>query len=72
MKGDAAMVQTIVQLLIMGLLTALVGIIWFIVRDIFEVDHCPSEAGLAKTSAPEPYNEEELHEPSSQQSKIAV
>jgi hypothetical protein len=36
MKGDAAMVQTIIQVLIVGLLAGLVGIIWLIIRRSFD------------------------------------
>jgi hypothetical protein len=38
MKGDAAMVQTIIQVLIVGLLAGLVGIIWLIIRRSFDDD----------------------------------
>lgn len=39
MKGDAAMVQVIIEVAIIGLLTGLVGIIWMIVRHNFDGDH---------------------------------
>jgi hypothetical protein len=37
------MVQAIVQVLIVGLLTGLVGIIWLIVHDFFEDGHYPND-----------------------------
>ena len=39
MKGDVAMVQTIVQVLIVGLLAGLAGIIWLIIRHSFDDEH---------------------------------
>ena len=72
MKGEAAMVQAIVQVLIVGLLTGLVGIIWIIVRDVLQEDHYPGDIRLAKTPSPEPRNGEEPHDPSSRPSKIAA
>jgi hypothetical protein len=39
MKGDAAMVQAIIEVATIGLLTGLVGIIWMIVRHSFDGDH---------------------------------
>jgi len=66
------MVQAIAQVLIVGLLTGLAGIIWIIVRDIFEEDHFPGDYRLPKTPSPEPCKGEEPHEPSPRGSKIAA
>ena len=37
------MVQVIVEVVIVGLLTGLVGIIWMIVRSRFDDDHYPDD-----------------------------
>jgi hypothetical protein len=39
MKGEAAMVQVLAQVLIVALLIGLAGIIWMVVHDIFGDDH---------------------------------
>ena len=43
MKGDAAMVQVITEVGIVGLLAGLVGIIWMIVRSSFDDAHSPDD-----------------------------
>jgi hypothetical protein len=39
MEGAAAMVQILAQVLIVGLLIGLAGIIWMVIHDIFGDDH---------------------------------
>jgi len=37
-KGDAAMVQILVEVVIVGLLTMMVGVIWMVVHDLLDDD----------------------------------
>ena len=67
MKGDAAMAQEFIVLLLMGL----VGLIWVIVLDILGDGHHPHDKQQGSPS-PEPHDGEEPHERSSRQSKAAV
>jgi hypothetical protein len=67
MKGDTAMAQEIIVVLLAGL----VGIIWLIVRDILSDDHHPHDNGQGNPS-PEPHDGEEPHEGSPRQSKVVV
>jgi hypothetical protein len=48
-KGDSAMVQVILQVLIVGLLTGLVGIIWMIARNSLTDDHDPDDNRQGET-----------------------
>ena len=66
------MVQAIIQVLIVGLLTGLAGIIWMIVRDIVQDNHSSNDNQLGNTPSPEPLNGEKPHEPSSKESKVAA
>jgi hypothetical protein len=68
MKGDAAMVQVIIELMIVGLLTGLVGIIWIIVRDCFDDDHYPND-NRQESASPVHHDGAEPHERSSWQAK---
>jgi hypothetical protein len=65
MKGTAAMVLVIIQVLIAGLLTGLVGIIWMVVRDIFGRDKRQGSA------SPDHHDGEEPHDRSLRRSKAA-
>jgi hypothetical protein len=40
-KGDAAMVQVLVEVVVVGLLTMMVGVIWMIVHDFLDNDQYP-------------------------------
>jgi flagellar basal body-associated protein FliL len=72
MKGDAAMVQIILQVLIVGLLTAMAGIIWVIVRHSFDDDLYSDDNQQGGSPSSEPSNGKDPHKPSSRQSKIAA
>jgi len=37
-KGDAAMVQILVEVVIVGLVTMMVGVIWMVVHDLLDDD----------------------------------
>jgi hypothetical protein len=67
MKGDAAMAQEFIVVLLIGL----VGLIWVIVLDILGDDHHSHDKQQRSTS-PEPRDGIEPHERSSRQSKVAV
>jgi flagellar basal body-associated protein FliL len=66
MKGTAAMVLVTIQVLIAGLLTGLVVIVWMVVHDIFGRDKRQGSA------SPDHHDGEESHEGSSQQSKADI
>lgn len=66
------MIQAIIQVLIVGLLTVLVGIIWMIVHDIFEDNPYPDDNRLDGTPMPKSSNGEGPHEHPSPQSKAAA
>jgi hypothetical protein len=68
MKGAAAMEQVIIEVMIVGLLTGLVGIIWIIVRDCFDDDHYPSD-NRHESASPVHHGGEEPHERPSWQAK---
>ena len=66
------MVQVILQVLIVGLITGMVGIIWVIARHSFDDDHY-SDGERQRGSPPsEPSDGKDPHERSSPQSKIAA
>jgi hypothetical protein len=66
------MVQIILQVLIVGLLTAMAGIIWVIVRHSFDDDLYSDDNQQGGGPSPEPSTGKDPHEPSSRQSKIAA
>jgi hypothetical protein len=68
MKGDAAMVSVIIEVMIVGLLTGLVGIIWIIVRNCFDDDRHPND-NRQESASPVHHDGEKPHEHSSWQSK---
>jgi hypothetical protein len=68
MKGDAAMVSVIIEVMIVGLLTGLVGIIWIIVRNCFDDDRYPND-NRQESASPVHHDGEKPHEHSSWQSK---
>jgi hypothetical protein len=41
MKGGAAMVQVLVEVVVVGLLTMMVGAIWMVVHDFIDDDQYP-------------------------------
>ena len=67
MKGDAAMAQEFIVMLVIGL----VGLIWIIVLDILGDGRHPHD-NLQGSALPESHDGEEPHERSSQQSKLAA
>ena len=67
MKGDAAMAQEFIVMLVIGL----VGLIWVIVLDILGDGHHPHD-NLQGSASPEPHDGEAPHERSSRQSKLAA
>ena len=66
------MAQIFLEILIVGLFTGLVGIIWMIVRDCFDDDHDSGVNRLEETLLSEPHDGEKAHEHSSSHSKIAA
>ena len=66
------MVQIILQVLIVGLLTAMAGIIWVIVRHSFDDDLYSDDNQQNGSPSSEPSNGKDPHKPSSRQSKIAA
>ena len=70
MKGDAAMVSVIIEVMIVGLLTGLVGIIWIIVRNCFDDDRYPND-NRQESASPDPHDREEPHDRSSRQPKAS-
>jgi hypothetical protein len=66
MKGTAAMVLVLIEILIAGLLIGLVGIICMVVHDIFGRDKRQGSA------SPDYHDGEESHEGSSPQSKADI
>ena len=67
LKGDAAMTQEFIGLLLVGL----VGVIWVIVLDIRGDKHHRYDKHEGSPS-PEPHDGEEPHVRSSRQSKVAA
>jgi hypothetical protein len=66
------MVQLILQVLIVGLLTTMVGIIWVIARHSFDDDHYSDDNREGGSLLSEPSDGKGPHEPSSHGSKIAA
>ena len=66
------MAQVIIEVLIVGLFTALVGIVWMVVRDCFDDDQDSGVKQLGGTPLSEPHDQEESHEHASPHSKIAA
>lgn len=66
------MVQIILQVLIVGLLTAMAGIIWVIVRHSFDDDLYSDGNQQDGSPSSEPSDGMDPHEPPSRQSKIAA
>jgi hypothetical protein len=66
------MTQLLLEVLIVGLLTGLVGIIWMIVRDCFDDDPCSTDKLISLPPLSEPRDREESHEQSSRKSKVAA
>lgn len=66
------MVQIILQVLIVGLLTAMAGIIWVIVHHSFGDDLYSDGNQQGGSPSSEPNNGKDPHEPPSRQSKIAA
>ena len=71
-KGDAAMVQLILQVLIVWMIAGLVGIIWLVVRHSFDDDHYSDDNREGGSLSSEPSDGKDPHEPSSHGSKIAA
>ena len=71
MKGTAAMVLVTIQVLIAGLLTGLVVIIWMVVHDVFGSNHHADDKRQG-SAAPDHHDGEESHEGSSRQSKADI
>jgi hypothetical protein len=72
MKGDATMVQVILQVLIVGLLTAMAAIVWVIFRHSFDDYHFFDDNRQGGHPSSKPSNGNDPHEPSPRQSKIAA
>jgi hypothetical protein len=66
------MAQLFLEVLIVGLITGLVGVIWIIVRDCFDDDHDSGVNPLEGTPLPEQHDQEEPHKHSPRHSKIAA
>lgn len=66
------MEQIILEIFIVGLFAALVGIIWMVVRDCFNDDPCSTDKLIGGTPLSEPRDREESHEQSSRKSKVAA
>ena len=62
------MVSVIIEVMIVGLLTGLVGIIWIIVRNCFDDDRYPND-NRQESASPVHHDGEKPHEHSSWQSK---
>ncbi|HSL02051.1 MAG TPA: hypothetical protein VK901_00755 [Nitrospiraceae bacterium] len=65
------MLEGIIEVLIVGLLTGLVGIIWIIVRDCFDDDHSPNDS-RQESASPDHHDGEEPYALSSRQPKADV
>ena len=72
MKGDAAVVQLILQALIVGLIAGLAGIIWMVVRHSFDDDNFFDDNRQMGHPSSKPSNGNDTHDPSPRQSKIAA
>ena len=66
------MTQLILEVLIVGLFTALVGIVWIVVRDCFDDNHDSVVKQIGGTPLSEPRDQEESHEHAPPHSKIAA
>jgi len=66
------MVQAILQVLIVGLLTGLAGIIWMVVRHSFDDDLYFDDNRQVGSPSSEPSDGKDPHERSSRQSNIAA
>ena len=66
------MAQLFLEILIVGLFTGLVGIIWMIVRDCFADDRDSGVKQIGGTPLSEPHDQEEPHKHSPSHSKIAA
>jgi hypothetical protein len=66
------MTQLILEVLIVGLFTALVGIVWMVVRDCFDDDQDSGVKQLGGTPLSEPHDQEEPHKHSPSHSNIAA
>jgi hypothetical protein len=72
MKGDATMVQLILQILIVLMIAGLVGIIWMVVRHSFNDNDDSTNNRLGGSSSSEPCDGKDPHESSSLQLKAAA
>ncbi|MEO6307283.1 MAG: hypothetical protein ABIO96_06560 [Nitrospiraceae bacterium] len=66
------MAQIILEVLIVGLFTGLVGIIWMIVRDCFDDGHDSVVKQIGGTPLSEPHDRVESHKHSPPHSNIAA
>ena len=66
------MVQLILQVLIVGMIAGLVGIIWMVVRHSFDDDHFFDDNRQGGHPSLTPSNGNDPHGPSPRQSKIAA
>ena len=66
------MAQVIIEVLVVGLFTALVGIVWMVVRDCFDDDQDSGVKQIGGTPLSEPHDQEESHEHSPSHSNIAA
>ena len=66
------MVQLILQVLIVGLIAGLVGIIWMVVRHSFDDDYFFDDNRQGRHPSLTPGNGNDPHEPSPRPSKIAA
>ena len=66
------MVQITLQVLIVGLITTMAGIIWVIARHSFDDDLYSDDNEQGGIPPSDPSNGKDPHEPRSRQSKIAA
>ena len=66
------MAQVIIEVIIVGLFTGLVGIIWIVIRDCFDDDHDSVVKQIGGTPLSEPRDQEESHKHAPPHSKIAA
>jgi hypothetical protein len=72
MKGAATMELIILEVVIVGLIAGLAGIIWMTVRSYFNDDHYSKDNRLGETPLAEQHDREEPHKHSPPQSKAAA
>ena len=72
MKGDAAMVQLILQILIVWMIAGLVGIIWMVFRHSLNDDYNSDDNRQGGIPSSEPCDGKDPHEHSSRHSNVAA